>query len=116
VLPLVSYVAYASVTDDDRRRQTPTSKTILLLCPVCRRASNNALLIYTPCGLRFDTFRLWVYLAPKTFNLDIALMKLVTPVKLNDAVNLVCLPSTEDTFPPGTECLTAGWGHSEECK
>jgi len=54
--------------------------------------------------------------APKTFNLDIALLKLVTPVKLNDAVNLICLPSTEDKFPPGTECLTAGWGHSEECK
>ena len=56
-----------------------------------------------------------LYAAPKTFNLDIALMKLVTPVKLNDAVNLICLPSTDDKFPPGTDCLTAGWGHSEEC-
>ena len=54
--------------------------------------------------------------APKTFNLDIALMKLATPVKLSDAVNLICLPSTDDKFPPGSECLTAGWGHSEECE
>jgi len=59
---------------------------------------------------------LCVHSAPKTFNLDIALLKLVTPVKLNDAVNLICLPSTDDKFPPGTGCLTAGWGHSEECK
>jgi len=56
-----------------------------------------------------------VVAAPNTFNLDIALMKLATPVKLNDAVNLICLPDTDDKFPPGTECLTAGWGHTKEC-
>jgi len=46
---LVSYVAYWSVTYDDRcqttdnkrRRQTPESKTILAPYTVCRRASNN---------------------------------------------------------------------------
>lgn len=51
---------------------------------------------------------------PETFNLDIALVKLAFPVKLNDAVNVVCLPSSDDIFPPGTHCLTAGWGHTEE--
>jgi secreted trypsin-like serine protease len=51
---------------------------------------------------------------PETFNLDIALLKLAVPVKLNDVVNVVCLPSSADKFPPGTTCLTAGWGHTEE--
>lgn len=53
-------------------------------------------------------------LAPETINLDIALVKLAFPVSLNDAVNVICLPSVEDDFPPGTFCLTAGWGHTEE--
>lgn len=52
--------------------------------------------------------------APETINLDIALVKLAFPVSLNDAVNVICLPSVEDDFPPGTFCLTAGWGHTEE--
>ena len=30
LLPLVSYAAYANVTDDDRRRQTPATVTSLL--------------------------------------------------------------------------------------
>lgn len=51
---------------------------------------------------------------PKTFNFDIALMKLVRPVQLNSQVNVVCLPSREDRYPSGTGCVTAGWGHSTE--
>jgi secreted trypsin-like serine protease len=51
---------------------------------------------------------------PRTFNLDIALVKLVRPVRLNSNVNIVCLPSREDRFPPGTVCVTAGWGHVVE--
>ena len=40
--PVVSYVKYASVTDDDRRRQTPATVTSLApLYIICRRASNN---------------------------------------------------------------------------
>jgi len=46
--------------------------------------------------------------------MDIALIKLASPVPLNRAVNVVCLPSASDQFPVGTECLTAGWGHTEE--
>jgi len=52
--------------------------------------------------------------APQTFNLDIALVKLARPVRLNDNVNVICLPSREDRFPPGTICVTAGWGHAVE--
>jgi hypothetical protein len=49
--------------------------------------------------------------APKTFNLDIAMVKLARPVRFNNHVNVICLPSREDKFPPGTVCVTAGWGH-----
>jgi len=52
--------------------------------------------------------------APRTFNLDIALVKLSRPVSLNDNVNVICLPSRQDRFPPGTVCVTAGWGHVVE--
>jgi secreted trypsin-like serine protease len=51
---------------------------------------------------------------PKTANLDIALIKLVRPVRLSSQVNIVCLPSKEDRLPSGTVCVTAGWGHSVE--
>jgi len=51
---------------------------------------------------------------PKTFNLDIALVKLPYPVKLTDQVNVACLPREEDDFAPGTVCVTAGWGHTLE--
>jgi len=51
---------------------------------------------------------------PKTFNFDIALVKLSRPVKLSGNVNVVCLPAPEDRFSPGTVCITAGWGYSAE--
>ena len=56
----------------------------------------------------------FVLSAPKTFNLDIALVKLAEPVKLNDMVNVACIPDMKDYFPPGTVCVTAGWGHTVE--
>lgn len=51
---------------------------------------------------------------PKTFNLDIALVKLAWPVKLNDLVNVACLPEPDEVFSAGTSCVTAGWGHTKE--
>ncbi|KAI0239662.1 Serine protease 30 [Lamellibrachia satsuma] len=51
---------------------------------------------------------------PTTFNLDIALVKLARPVKLNTMVNVACLPREQDMFKPGTVCVTAGWGHTIE--
>ncbi|KAL6467884.1 hypothetical protein MHYP_G00235610 [Metynnis hypsauchen] len=45
----------------------------------------------------------------KTFNNDIALVELSSPVVLSERVTPVCLPS--DIEPPaGTPCLVAGWG------
>ncbi|KAG5286018.1 hypothetical protein AALO_G00010070 [Alosa alosa] len=46
---------------------------------------------------------------PKTFNNDIALVELSSPVLLSERLTPVCLPS--DMEPPvGTPCLVAGWG------
>uniref|UniRef100_A0A673KTZ8 Peptidase S1 domain-containing protein n=1 Tax=Sinocyclocheilus rhinocerous TaxID=307959 RepID=A0A673KTZ8_9TELE len=46
---------------------------------------------------------------PKTFNNDIALVELSSPVILSERVTPVCLPSDLDP-PAGTLCLVAGWG------
>ncbi|XP_053083333.1 serine protease 56 [Pangasianodon hypophthalmus] len=46
---------------------------------------------------------------PKTFNNDIALVELSSPVVLSAHVMPVCLPSDPEP-PPGAPCLVAGWG------
>ncbi|KAI3374996.1 hypothetical protein L3Q82_021526 [Scortum barcoo] len=46
---------------------------------------------------------------PKTFNNDIALVELTSPVVLSDRVTPVCLPSGMEP-PTGSPCLVAGWG------
>jgi len=51
---------------------------------------------------------------PETFSHDIALIKIARPVELNELVNVICLPTVTDSFPTGSRCLTAGWGHTEE--
>ncbi|KAM4727488.1 uncharacterized protein prss56 [Anableps anableps] len=46
---------------------------------------------------------------PKTFNNDIAMVELTSPVVLSEHVTPVCLPSGVDP-PTGSPCLVAGWG------
>ncbi|KAK3513822.1 hypothetical protein QTP70_028862, partial [Hemibagrus guttatus] len=46
---------------------------------------------------------------PKTFNNDIALVELSSPVVLSERVMPVCLPSDPEP-PPEAPCLVAGWG------
>ncbi|GAA6090872.1 serine protease 56 isoform X1 [Tachysurus ichikawai] len=46
---------------------------------------------------------------PNTFNNDIALVELSSPVVLSEHVMPVCLPSDPEP-PPGAPCLVAGWG------
>ncbi|XP_064194293.1 serine protease 56 isoform X1 [Anguilla rostrata] len=50
---------------------------------------------------------------PKTFNNDIALVELTSPVVLSDRVSPVCVPSGQEP-PVGTPCLVAGWGSMYE--
>ncbi|KAM8839473.1 uncharacterized protein prss56 [Synchiropus picturatus] len=46
---------------------------------------------------------------PKTYNNDIALVELTSPVVLSDRVTPVCLPAGVEP-PTGSPCLVAGWG------
>ena len=56
----------------------------------------------------FDTFSL------KVPDFDFALLKLSSPVKLNDHVAPVCFPSEslklDDVFGPKSTCAVTGWG------
>ena len=48
----------------------------------------------------------------KTFQNDVALLKLVEPVALDQSgfINAVCLPTRSRSLPVGSVCLAAGWG------
>jgi len=50
----------------------------------------------------------------KTYNKDVALLRLETELKYNDQVQPVCLPTSEDQLPPGLVCQISGWGAVEE--
>ncbi|NXN87567.1 BSSP4 protease, partial [Bombycilla garrulus] len=41
---------------------------------------------------------------------DIALARLARPVQFGPKLGPVCLPSPTLRFPPGTPCVTTGWG------
>ncbi|XP_033755760.1 uncharacterized protein LOC117338510 [Pecten maximus] len=45
---------------------------------------------------------------------DIALLKLDRPAILSDYVNPVCLNVLPNRFPPGSACVTAGWGQNTQ--
>ncbi|XP_061421532.1 chymotrypsin B-like isoform X2 [Lethenteron reissneri] len=45
-----------------------------------------------------------------SINNDVALIKLSQPAQMTDGVSPVCLSSTSDNFPPGLNCVTSGWG------
>ncbi|XP_013926790.1 PREDICTED: chymotrypsin-like protease CTRL-1 [Thamnophis sirtalis] len=44
---------------------------------------------------------------------DLALLKLSTPVELNDYVSPVCLASPTELFSPDLKCVTSGWGRDK---
>ncbi|XP_043842849.1 chymotrypsinogen 2-like isoform X2 [Dromiciops gliroides] len=45
-----------------------------------------------------------------TVSNDITLIKLATPIQFSDTVSPICLPSSTDDFPSGSNCVTTGWG------
>ena len=57
-----------------------------------------------------------IYVHPKYFserkiqNYDFAMLKVKKPFDLNQHVSPVCMAQSEMDFPPGTECIVAGWG------
>lgn len=50
----------------------------------------------------------------KTNDLDVALLKLKSPVVFNDKVQPACLPGFNQYFKPGTACWTSGFGKTDE--
>jgi len=48
---------------------------------------------------------------PETYDYDLALIKLQSPLTYNNRVGPVCLPKFE--FAVDTECYVKGWGHTE---
>uniref|UniRef100_A0A6Q2YHE3 Suppressor of tumorigenicity 14 protein homolog n=1 Tax=Esox lucius TaxID=8010 RepID=A0A6Q2YHE3_ESOLU len=49
-----------------------------------------------------------------TFDNDIALMQLDSPVAYTDYIRPICLPSVTHTFPPGHSVWITGWGATRE--
>ncbi|XP_052431872.1 chymotrypsin-like protease CTRL-1 [Carassius gibelio] len=47
-----------------------------------------------------------------TFNNDIALLKLSSPVTFTPRISPVCLPESNARIVPGTRCFTTGWGQT----
>ncbi|KAG8590836.1 hypothetical protein GDO81_006930 [Engystomops pustulosus] len=46
----------------------------------------------------------------RTKDSDIIMMHLESPVSYTDYIQPVCLPESQDIFPPGKNCTIAGWG------
>lgn len=49
-----------------------------------------------------------------TYDYDIALMELESPVTYSDTIRPICLPSAVDVFPAGSSVTIAGWGATRE--
>jgi len=45
-----------------------------------------------------------------TFDNDIALLKLTSPIQWGPGVSPVCLPSPDYEFQGGYQCIITGWG------
>ncbi|KAJ8403802.1 hypothetical protein AAFF_G00346700 [Aldrovandia affinis] len=54
------------------------------------------------------------YYNPYTFDNDMALMELDSPVTLNDFIKPICLPSSAHDFPAGKSVWITGWGATRE--
>ena len=49
-----------------------------------------------------------------TFNHDMALLRLSSPVSFTSHIRPVCLADKESLFPNGTESWVTGWGYIKE--
>ncbi|XP_005403508.1 PREDICTED: chymotrypsinogen B-like isoform X2 [Chinchilla lanigera] len=60
--------------------------------------------------LRIEQVFMHANFSSETANNDITLIKLATPARFTETVNPVCVPCAIAHFPPGTPCVTTGWG------
>ncbi|KAL0168827.1 hypothetical protein M9458_037049, partial [Cirrhinus mrigala] len=49
-----------------------------------------------------------------TYDNDIALMELDSPVTYSETIRPICLPSSETIFPTGETVSISGWGATRE--
>uniref|UniRef100_A0A8C6WHF5 chymotrypsin n=1 Tax=Neogobius melanostomus TaxID=47308 RepID=A0A8C6WHF5_9GOBI len=52
------------------------------------------------------------YNSGQSFNNDITLLKLSSPVQLTSRISPVCLATSSTNIPSGTKCVTTGWGRT----
>ncbi|CAK6964285.1 testisin-like [Scomber scombrus] len=45
---------------------------------------------------------------------DVGLLRTITDINMRDGVRPVCLPSPNESFPPGASCWITGWGFIHE--
>ncbi|XP_048458982.1 transmembrane protease serine 3-like [Rhincodon typus] len=50
----------------------------------------------------------------RTYDYDIALIKLARPLMFNDWIQPICLPNSGQEFAEGTVCWISGWGLTDE--
>lgn len=51
---------------------------------------------------------------PMTFDYDVALLELDTPLEFTNTIHPVCLPADSHVFPAGMGCWVTGWGTLRE--
>ncbi|TRY94900.1 hypothetical protein DNTS_023642 [Danionella cerebrum] len=51
---------------------------------------------------------------PYTYDFDIALMELESPITYSETIRPVCLPTATDTYPTGGTVTITGWGATRE--
>jgi len=50
----------------------------------------------------------------KIFNVDMAILKLDTPITYSDGVQPICLPDPSQAYTSGEHFIASGWGHTKE--
>ncbi len=50
----------------------------------------------------------------ETVNFDVALLKLSSPLPINERIRTICAPPSDMNFAMGLECYVTGWGSSSD--
>lgn len=108
-----------TVTESVEMSDVPLSH-VLLSIPFHRQAASNftihfgvdALYISTPSESYRNVSRIVMHpnFNPATFDNDVALLQLSSPIAFSSYVTPVCLAAPLSTWNAGTSCWVTGWG------